>query len=962
MLAKKFVLGTANFGMSYGTKKTLVAEKQVSHILNYFSINGGKNIDTANPKKYGNSEQILGKNNLKKYLINTKISNIPNDSSKIENYINKSLKNALKRLKLTKLNGVFLHNEEDLLSKNKKIIFDSLIKAKKKGLVSKIGVSFYNFKNLEKIISNFKIDMAQVPFNLFDRRLKQKNFIYTLKKKNIEIHIRSIFLQGVLLSSLRHNTTKFKNFKYLFENLEKWLIQNNKTKLEASLDLVTSEKSIDRIIIGVDNLNQLKQIMRYKKKNNKIFPKQKFKNNKLIDPRSWDKKVVAIIQARSLSKRFPNKVLKKIKGKTIIEIIIQRLKQSRNIDEIVVAIPKDKNEKKLENHLKNLKCKIFKGNNTDLLDRYYKAAKKYNAKVILRVTADCPLIDANLADKMLDKYLFNNFDLVLNYVPPTYPDGLDLAILSFEALKKAWKEAKTTQDREHVIPYLIKNKKFSKFNFKNEKDYSDERWTLDEPEDLIVIKNIFNNVKNLNCSFDEVLKLKEKKNHIFEANKHIKRDSGFNLNDGQKLWLRAKKVIPGGNMLLSKRPEMFLPSKWPTYFKSAKGCRIVGIDNKTYTDMSIMGIGTNILGYGHSEVDEAVKKVIKDGNMSTFNCPEEVYLSEKLIELNPWAQMAKFTRSGGEANAVAMRIARAASGKEKVAVCGYHGWHDWYLAANLKDSDNLNKHLLPELKIKGVPKALRNTVYTFSYNNFSELLAIINKEDIGVVKMEVSRNFRPKNDFLKKIRKITQDKGIVLIFDECTSGFRETYGGLYQKYNVEPDICIYGKALGNGYAVNAVVGKKEIMSSAQTTFISSTFWTERIGSSAALKTLEVMKKIKSWETITKKGQHIKNRWKVIADKHDLKIDIWGLDPLAGFTIKSKDSLKYKTLITQELLKKEILASNVVYLSIAHNKDVIEKYLYYLDKTFKLIKDCEDGFDINKILLSDTSHNTFKRLN
>ena len=765
-----------------------------------------------------------------------------------------------------------------------------------------------------------------------------------------------------MLSSLRHNTTKFKNFKYLFENLEKWLIQNNKTKLEASLDLVTSEKSIDRIIIGVDNLNQLKQIMRYKKKNNKIFPKQKFKNNKLIDPRSWDKKVVAIIQARSLSKRFPNKVLKKIKGKTIIEIIIQRLKQSRNIDEIVVAIPKDKNEKKLENHLKNLKCKIFKGNNTDLLDRYYKAAKKYNAKVILRVTADCPLIDANLADKMLDKYLFNNFDLVLNYVPPTYPDGLDLAILSFEALKKAWKEAKTTQDREHVIPYLIKNKKFSKFNFKNEKDYSDERWTLDEPEDLIVIKNIFNNVKNLNCSFDEVLKLKEKKNHIFEANKHIKRDSGFNLNDGQKLWLRAKKVIPGGNMLLSKRPEMFLPSKWPTYFKSAKGCRIVGIDNKTYTDMSIMGIGTNILGYGHSEVDEAVKKVIKDGNMSTFNCPEEVYLSEKLIELNPWAQMAKFTRSGGEANAVAMRIARAASGKEKVAVCGYHGWHDWYLSANLQSEQNLDGHLLSGLSTAGVPSSLAGTVLPFNYNDFSGLEQLVSEHDIGVIKMEVIRNMGPEDNFLHKVRKLASERNIVLIFDECTSGFRETFGGIHKKYGVEPDIAMFGKALGNGYAITAILGRRDVMSCAQNTFISSTFWTERIGPSAALKTLEIMEKTNSWNTITETGLDIRRRWQIMAEKYELSIDNFGIPALTGFSFQGPRALEYKTLLTQEMLGKGYLASNSVYVSVAHTPSVVDGYFEALDPVFELIKSCDDGRDVNSLLKGPICHSGFKRLN
>jgi len=431
---------------------------------------------------------------------------------------------------------------------------------------------------------------------------------------------------------------------------------------------------------------------------------------------------------------------------------------------------------------------------------------------------------------------------------------------------------------------------------------------------------------------------------------------------GQKLWKKAKNIIPGGNMLFSKRSEFFLPEKWPAYFSKSKGCKVWDLEGREYLDMSIMGIGTNILGYGHPEVDEAVKKTILDGNMSTLNCPEEVYLSEKLIELHPWADMVKLTRSGGEANAVAIRISRAATGKDKVAICGYHGWHDWYLAANLNDKDKLKKHLLPGLNPLGVPKELSGSIFTFTYNNIEELENIIKNNDIGTIKMEVSRNFEPKNGFLQKVKDIAIKNKIVLIFDECTSGFRQTFGGLHKLYKVEPDIAIFGKALGNGYAINAIIGKKEIMDFAQSTFISSTFWSERIGPSAALKTLEVMEKIKSWEIITKKGVQIKKRWKELAKENNLEIELWGLPALAGFTIKSDKSLHYKTLISQELLKDSILASNTIYFCIDHTDQVIEKYFQSLEKVFKLIADCENGKDINTLLESPVSHDTFKRIN
>lgn len=441
----------------------------------------------------------------------------------------------------------------------------------------------------------------------------------------------------------------------------------------------------------------------------------------------------------------------------------------------------------------------------------------------------------------------------------------------------------------------------------------------------------------------------------------------FNLDDlrtgqGVELYKKAKHLIPGGTQLLSKRPEMFAPDVWPSYFSKAGGCRVWDLDGREFIDMSIMGIGTNILGYGHAEVDAAVRQTVDAGNMSTFNCPEEVYLAEKLVELHPWADMVRLARSGGEANAIAIRIARAAAGRDKVAVCGYHGWHDWYLSANLGDDENLSGHLLPGLDPKGVPQNLRGTVFPFNYNNFEELENLVNLHDIGVIKMEVVRNKGPEDNFLHKVRELATKREIVLIFDECTSGFRQTFGGLHKLYGVEPDMAMFGKALGNGYAITATIGRREIMEAAQSTFISSTFWTERIGPTAALKTLEVMQREKSWETITHTGLKIREGWQQLADKHGLKIDHWGLPALTGYTISSANALAYKTLITQEMLAKGYLASNCVYVSTEHTVDVVTGYFEALDPIFALIKECEEGRDVNSLLAGPICHGGFKRLN
>jgi glutamate-1-semialdehyde 2,1-aminomutase len=435
------------------------------------------------------------------------------------------------------------------------------------------------------------------------------------------------------------------------------------------------------------------------------------------------------------------------------------------------------------------------------------------------------------------------------------------------------------------------------------------------------------------------------------------------MGTGQELYKKAKTIIPGGTMLLSKRPEMFLPDNWPSYFSKSKGCKVWDLDGKEYVDMSIMGIGTNTLGYGNGEVDAAVMETVKKGNMSTLSCPEEVYLAEKLIEMNPWADMVRFARSGGEANSIAIRIARAASGKDKVAICGYHGWHDWYLSANHNDGDELSGHLLPGLSPNGVPKNLKNTVYPFHYNNFEELLEIVNENEIGVIKMEVVRNFGPENNFLQKVRNLATERNIVLVFDECTSGFRETFGGIFKKYGVEPDMTMFGKTIGNGYALTAVVGKRAVMEAAQNTFISSTFWTERIGPTAALATLKVMERIKSWEIITDIGKKMQSQWQNLADVHGLSISINGIPSLSTYSFNYDNALHYKTLVTQELLKKGFLASTNFYACTEHTDDKFEIYFDGLNDVFGQISKCEKGeLSINELLEGPVCHAGFKRLN
>ena len=335
----------------------------------------------------------------------------------------------------------------------------------------------------------------------------------------------------------------------------------------------------------------------------------------------------------------------------------------------------------------------------------------------------------------------------------------------------------------------------------------------------------------------------------------------------QKLLSNAKKIIPGGNQLISKRSEMFLPGLWPNFYKKAKGCSIWDLNNNHYYDFCGMGVTSCVLGYSDNEINQQIVKAIKNGSMSTLNSYEEYELAKKLINIHPWSSMVKFTRSGGEACSVAIRIARAYSGKDKIAICGYHGWHDWYLSLNLKNKNNLDKQLLPGLKTIGVPKSLSKTTVPFSFNDKKSFDKIINKK-IGVIIMEPMRDKLPDLDFLRHVRSTAKKINAVLIFDEITSGFHDNYGGIHLKFGINPDIVIFGKALGNGHPISAIVGKKNIMNRSQDTFISSTMWTERVGFVAGIATLNKMKKINVQIKNINKGNYLRMKLYKVAKKID----------------------------------------------------------------------------------------------
>ncbi|MCB9783417.1 MAG: aminotransferase class III-fold pyridoxal phosphate-dependent enzyme [Candidatus Omnitrophica bacterium] len=403
----------------------------------------------------------------------------------------------------------------------------------------------------------------------------------------------------------------------------------------------------------------------------------------------------------------------------------------------------------------------------------------------------------------------------------------------------------------------------------------------------------------------------------------------------QAMVARADSVIPGGVQLLSKSADLYAPGQWPAYFREAHGCEVIDLEGRRYIDMTTGGIGACLLGYADPDVNAAVMRRVSLGSVSTLNTSEEVELCEALVKMHPWSKSVRLSRSGGEALAIAIRIARASTGRDKVAFCGYHGWSDWYLAANLADDAALDDHLLPGLPSRGVPRGLEGTAFPFHYNQLDELLELETKTkgSLAAVILEPTRSVDPASGFLEGVREICYRTGAVLIFDEVTTGFRFHRGGVHLKYGIDPDIAVFAKALGNGFPIGAVVGRGEVMKAAETTFISSTSWSEGTGPAAALATLHKMSGIDLPAYVESIGTQFREGLAAIVKEKGIPLQLTGHPALTYLKFDHPQGDVLMTLYTVLLLEQGFLAGSAFYPTWAHHKIHIERFLTLAESVF-----------------------------
>lgn len=629
-----------------------------------------------------------------------------------------------------------------------------------------------------------------------------------------------------------------------------------------------------------------------------------------------NKKVVAVIQARMNSERLPGKVLQEIAGEAMLAHVVRRVRGAKTISQVVVATSQGVADDPVHLFCETNGIAVFRGSEEDVLDRYYQAAKKFQADVVVRVTADCPLCDPAVIDKVVGTYLENDCDYAANTLQFTYPDGLDTEVFSFSALERAWREAEKKSDREHVTPYLYQSGKFRVAAVECESPLPLDhlRWTVDEAKDREFVEAVYQRLGGeKNAGWQKVLQILEREPDLIRINQSGIRNEGFykglmkeppvppkarSLKNSLALKEKAARLIPSLSQTFSKGPTQFVQGVAPVFLERGEGARVWDVDGNEYIDFA-MALGPVILGHNYPAVVEAAYEQMKKGTTFSLPHPLECEVAEMLTELIPCAEMIRFGKNGSDVTAGAVRAARAATGREIIACCGYHGWQDWYIGTTTRR--------------RGVPAAVCELTKPFRYNNIQSLEKIFseNPGKVAGVIMEPVGLEGPQNNFLQNVAALTRREGALLIFDEMLTGFRLSLGGAQEYFGVTPDLACFGKACANGFPLSIVAGPKEIMNLFDEIFFSFTFGGEAVSLAAAKATLTEMRQKNVIRHLWTMGQKLKDGCNVLAKEYGVGsiVECAGFAPRTVVNFKGRsaaESLLYKSLFQQECLKRGIL--------------------------------------------------------
>ncbi len=683
-------------------------------------------------------------------------------------------------------------------------------------------------------------------------------------------------------------------------------------------------------------------------------------------------KVICIIQARVSSTRLPNKVLMDIAGKTCIQRVVERVKKSKLTSEIWIATTKLEKDTILKKTSEKNNINFFQGSVNNVLSRFYKIGNKSKPDFIVRITADCPLVDPNVIDQAIKLIKIKKCDYISNTFNRTFPDGIDVEVFSMHALEKTYKEAKHPFLKEHVTPYMhglvpkgIKSGKFYVEKFTSRVNYGSYRLTLDRYEDLNLIRKIYSQLDEF-CSWRDVIHFMKKNPSLKKINEHIKLNEGslISLNlikknkkkinpykNSKILFKKAIKIIPTASQTFSKSYLQWPLNSSPLFLTKGNGCIITDVDNNKYIDylLSLMPI---IIGYANKEIDEAVYRQARKGTILSLSHPKEIELSELLVKIIPYAEMVKFSKNGSDVLSAAIRLSRAVTNRDLIAVSGYHGWHDWYIGTTSRNT--------------GIPKTVRNLTKKFLFNDINSLIKVLGKnpEKFAAIVIEPDTFEKPDISFLKEVRRICDLYGIILVFDEIICGFRTMLGGASKKYGISPDLGCFGKAMANGYPLAALVGKRKIMKKLADVFISGTFSGELLSIEACLKTINIIKRDNVISKLEDLGNELKSELNKILKRQGLNEEIIfeGNDWWPRLNIRNTNIDKdiFNSLLRQELLSSGLFLGASLNLCLSHCENRIkQKTLNYFKTAISSFKSKKDTKNPEKFLKGNKIESVFK---
>tara|TARA_R110002096_G_scaffold25004_4_gene78625 strand:+ start:5549 stop:7618 length:2070 start_codon:yes stop_codon:yes gene_type:complete len=660
-------------------------------------------------------------------------------------------------------------------------------------------------------------------------------------------------------------------------------------------------------------------------------------------------KTVAIIQARMGASRFPGKVLEPIGPEPMLWHVTKRVGESERVDQVVVATTISSIDDPIDVWCKESGILCVRGSETDVLDRYYVAAKEAKAERVVRITADCPFSDPDILDCVLAEFDSGEAEYVTNTMPYSWPDGFDVEVFDFEGLERAWKEATSASDREHVTPYM--RREFRCHNVIGPKDPEIRKWrlTVDHADDLEYVRAIyvelgsrwdvgFEEIESLIRSRPEALPRPPSEAHV--ANEGFYKsifDEAVKISapllpveKSEEWFARAKKVIPGCAQTFSKSHLQHIRGVSPLFLTKGKGSRVWDADGNEYVDY-IQGLLPNILGYGNEEVNAAFSKQLSEGHSFSLPHPVEVELSERLCSLIPCAEMVRFGKNGSDATSGAVRMARAFTGRDRIACCGYHGWQDWFIG-----STSLNA---------GVPTAVQELTHPFPYNDISALRSLLDKHpgEFAAVIMEPFNFVEPHPGYLAEVKALAHKEGVLLIFDEICSGFHFGLGGAQKMFGVIPDLACFGKAMANGFPLSAVVGRSDVMKICEDVFFSFTFGGEVASMAATSKVLEILENTDCLQRMDGLGRTLLDGVNTLAKEAGLENRIRAVGRPSWSMIQFTDDegencMLSRSLFQQEVVKRGILILTTHNMCAAHTQRDVEKALEAYASTFKLLAD------------------------